>query len=48
MVKCGKYGDRHEILVSVLLADDGFISSPDFLSELISDCDESRGSIRVC
>jgi hypothetical protein len=33
----GKYGDRHEILVNVLLEGDGFLASPEFLSLFISD-----------
>ncbi|PNF28170.1 hypothetical protein B7P43_G07564 [Cryptotermes secundus] len=28
----GRFGDRHEILVNVLLEGDGFLASPDFLS----------------
>jgi hypothetical protein len=27
--KSGKYGDRHEILVKVVLEGDGFVASPD-------------------
>ena len=33
----GKYGDRREILVNVLLEGDGFLASPEFLSLFISD-----------
>jgi hypothetical protein len=29
---CGRFGDRHEILVDVMLEGDGFLASPDFLS----------------
>jgi hypothetical protein len=44
----GKYGDRHEILVNVLLDGDGFIASPDFLSVFISDFGKLLASMRVC
>jgi hypothetical protein len=37
MERSGKYGDRHEILVNVLLDGDGFVASPDFLSVFSSD-----------
>jgi len=37
MKKSGKYSDRHEILVNVLLDGDVFIASPDFLSVFSSD-----------
>jgi len=48
MEKSGKYGDRHEILVNVLLDGDGFIASPDFLSVFSSDFGKSLASMRVC
>jgi hypothetical protein len=33
----GRFGDRHEILVDVLLEGDGFLASPEFLSVFSSD-----------
>ena len=47
MEQSGKYGDRHEILVNVLLDGDGFIASPD-LSVFSSDFGKSLASMRVC
>lgn len=37
----GRFGDRHEILVDVLLEGDGFLASPDFMSVFSSDHDAS-------
>ncbi|KDR15016.1 uncharacterized protein LOC110833998 [Zootermopsis nevadensis] len=37
METSGMFGDRHEILVNVLLEGDGFLASPDFLS--VFNCD---------
>jgi hypothetical protein len=47
MEKSGKYGDRHEILVNVLLKGDGFVASPDFLSALIGDFGKSPASMSL-
>jgi hypothetical protein len=37
----GRFGDRQEILVDVLLEGDGFLASPDFLSVFSSDNSKS-------
>jgi hypothetical protein len=47
MERSGKYGDRHEILVNILLDGDGFIASSDFLSVFSSDFGKSLASMRV-
>jgi hypothetical protein len=39
----GRFGDRHEILVDVLLEGDGFLPSPDFLS--VFSCDYSKSMV---
>jgi hypothetical protein len=41
-----RFGDRHEILVDVLLEGDGFLASPDFLSVFSSDHSKSLPSMK--
>jgi hypothetical protein len=48
MERSDKYGDRHEILVNVLLDGDGFVASPDIISLSSSDFGKSLASMRVC
>lgn len=43
METSGMFGDRHEILVNVLLEGDGFLASPDFLS--VFNCDGSKSVV---
>lgn len=42
----GRFGDRHEILVDVLLEGDGFLASPDFLSIFSSDHSKSMHNMK--
>jgi hypothetical protein len=39
----GRFGDRHDILVDVLLEGDGFLASPDFFS--VFSCDFSKSVV---
>jgi hypothetical protein len=45
MEMSGRFGDRHEILVDVLLEGDGFLASPDFLS--VFNCDHSKSVVII-